>query len=317
MENAAFWRGFREWGERLPDSVQADLDSTSFRYVVRGASKTILSWLTHFSKQASRKLGYRTSGDAVQVFLHLLPPTNSDDGISITPLGEVIARFCSEQEECLTTGPIMPTPDATPKVVGDGLSKAQAAEKNREWKARLCIIQAFQLLGVPHDQWPERVREYYEKPDQRPAYYQQIAPPRFQPPPFDMLNQLPEDWRKDADREWEQHRDRFLKNCDWRNHDIGEAISTGKRTRGSGKKGRNAPLAVRYEWAARWILGSGWSEIAGDSFKTDQVRKAATAILEEAGWLTQRRQKKAILQLQTHQKLPPDGKGPHRPQFGA
>jgi hypothetical protein len=72
--------------------------------------------------------------------------------------------------------------------------QAATAEQNRQHQAGLEIVQALQRLGIPDPQWPELVRAYYRSSPQRIASRQRISPRAFRPPPFDRLNESPEEW---------------------------------------------------------------------------------------------------------------------------
>src|SRR5208283_5213144 len=118
-------------------------------------------------------------------------------------------------------------------------------------------------------------------------YEQQATPDPFQAPAYDRLNESPQEWAKKADAAWRQHGDRFLKMCEfWVTAGVDEELPATKRTRGAGRKGRNAPPALRFEWAARRLMAAAWEEIAGESFTTDQVKKSAGAVLKLADWPT-------------------------------
>ena len=162
----------------------------------------------------------------------------------------------------------------------------EAARKNRAIRAREQIIEGLQRQGIPYRDWPDVVRAFYTNPQERQGYSASISPLRFDPPPFDRLNETPEEWAKRADEAWRKHRDDFLK---WINTfvalGVDEKIPPRKRTRGSRRKERNAPPDQRANWAARRLMGTPWKEIADDRFHEDQVRKAATDLLKLAGWL--------------------------------
>jgi hypothetical protein len=124
-------------------------------------------------------------------------------------------------------------------------------------------------------------------PDEPTGYYDSLEPLSFQPPVFERLHESPQEWRKRADAAWQQHRDRFLEECQtWVSVGLDEEVPLAKSTRGTGRTGRrlNAPLALRIEWAARRLSGAAWKEIANESFKEDQVKKAASEVLKLAGW---------------------------------
>ena len=78
--------------------------------------------------------------------------------------------------------------------------QAAAAEQNRQHQARLEILQALQRVGIPEPQWPELVRAYYRSSPQRIASRQRIWMAPFKPPPFDRLNESPEEWKKKANK---------------------------------------------------------------------------------------------------------------------
>jgi hypothetical protein len=176
----------------------------------------------------------------------------------------------------------------------DEEGQAAAAAKNRERDARLRIIEAFRRLGIPPDHWPDFVRAFHADPHQQIEYHQFMTPASFQPPDFDRLLESPQDWVKKANREWEQHRNKFLQECeDWVRTGIDEAIVE-VRPRGSGKewptrvgsrrRGSNTLMDQRYEWAARYLLKTRLKEIAGADADAATVGRVAREILRLASW---------------------------------
>lgn len=162
-----------------------------------------------------------------------------------------------------------------------------AAARNREIRARLQIIEAFQRLGIPHREWPDFVRTFYTNPQAREGYRASISPLPFQPPDFERLNESPAQWAKKADAAWKQYRDGLLKQWQsWVTAGVDEEIPPEKNIRGPGRSGRNAPPDAHAEWAARRLIGMSWKEIASDQFNVDQVKKAAIEMIKRAGWPT-------------------------------
>src|ERR1700730_15880049 len=90
-----------------------------------------------------------------------------------------------------------------------GSGQAAAAKQNRQHQPRLEILKALQRLGIPVKQWPDFVHAYYRDSPQRIGSRHRICPPWFKPPPFDRLNESPEEWKKKADEKWEQHCEQF------------------------------------------------------------------------------------------------------------
>jgi hypothetical protein len=179
----------------------------------------------------------------------------------------------------------IPRKDLGAQITGD----AAAALKNREIRVRLQIIDALQRLGTPMSEWPDFVQTFYRNPQERTAYSDSFESLPFYPPIFDRLSQSPAEWVKVANTAWEQHRDRFLKQCQFGViAGVDEEIPVAKSTRGPGRKGRrrNAALGLRFEWAARRLSGAAWKEIPTESFNEDQVKKTASEVLKLAGWGT-------------------------------
>jgi hypothetical protein len=134
--------------------------------------------------------------------------------------------------------------------------QAAAALKNRMIKARLQIIAALQRLGIPQHKWPGFVLAFYTNSQQREGYSESSFLPPFQFPVFERLHDSPEQWAKKADAAWQQHRDAFLEKCQaWVSEGVDEEIPPAKQPRGPCRKGRDAPLALRAEWAARRLSG--------------------------------------------------------------
>jgi hypothetical protein len=164
----------------------------------------------------------------------------------------------------------------------------------------MSIIEALLRLGVPTDNWPKPVREFYENSQEAPILHQRLSPPWYQPPDFDRLQQSSKDWAKAADKGWQQHRDDFLRRSQlWVDAGVDEPIPPGKRTRVSrspgsnGKRGANTPTELRYRWAAQYLCRVAIKEIAAQSeAHPDTVGRIARAVLREAGWHAPRRSRK-------------------------
>lgn len=180
------------------------------------------------------------------------------------------------------------------------VGEAAAAKKNRQRETRLRIIEGFARVGIPYEQWPDFVREYYGGPAQRTQYHHAALPSPFQAPAFDRLNQSAEDWAKIADRGWELHRKKFLDRCEyWVKKAVDEEIAEKKATRspggrkatqsGSPKRGTNAPVKLRYEWAAKYLVKVPLKEIAGENADSSTVGRTAREIVRAAGWNTKSR----------------------------
>lgn len=173
--------------------------------------------------------------------------------------------------------------------------QAAAAEQNRQHQARLEILQALQRVGIPEPQWPELVRAYYRSSPQRIASRQRIWMAPFKPPPFDRLNESPEEWKKKAHAAWQEYCEQFLKRCEvWVQQGVDEKIAETKRKRGTGKvqsprKRKHTAIELRYEWAALRLCGEAWKEIAARyKRKESTVIKAASEVLRIAHWPTRK-----------------------------
>jgi hypothetical protein len=172
-----------------------------------------------------------------------------------------------------------------------GAWQTAAADHNRQRKARLSIIDALRPLKIPYNQWPDYIRTYFEQ-DQRTDFRQTISPAPFQAPAFDLVNQTPGDWKKMADAAWQLHVEDFLRTRQfWITIGADKKIAEPRRTRGPGKKARNANIVERYKWAALRLLGLGWKEIAArfEAAPNSNTRKSATGVLEIAGWPTRKK----------------------------
>ena len=172
------------------------------------------------------------------------------------------------------------------------LGHAAAAEENHKHKTRDGVLQTLVRLGIPQRQWPNSVLAHYKGSSHR-HLFRQIIDLAFQPPPFDRLNESPEEWKKKADADWERRRDRFLAANEYRStQGIDGRIAPTKRSRGPGKtqkarKRKNTAIEYRYEWAARRLCGEQWKEIAFKyQIKESTVIKAASEVLRTAGWPT-------------------------------
>jgi hypothetical protein len=159
---------------------------------------------------------------------------------------------------------------------------ASAARKNIERQTRLRIVEAFERLQIPRDQWPGFVE------DLAPEHRQKFRQAPFQPPVFDGLHQSPGDWAKEANAAWALHRDIFVRAAQCSiEKGVDNELPAPEPARGQGKKSRtrmNTPIDRRYEWAALRLCGKSWKEIAGKAYELSTVTKAAQNVLRLAGW---------------------------------
>ncbi len=133
--------------------------------------------------------------------------------------------------------------------------QAEAAEHNRQQRARRSILQALDRLGIPQLQWPDFVRVYFTDSLQRTEYSQRLIPSLFQPPAFDRLDESADQWRKKANAAWAHHREEFLKRCQmFVGKGLDEEIVTAKSVRG---KGKARPARKRGEYSYRTPLRVG------------------------------------------------------------
>jgi hypothetical protein len=120
-----------------------------------------------------------------------------------------------------------------------------------------------------------------------------MTPSPFQPPDFDRLNESPQAWVKVADKAWELHRNKFLKECEeWVRAGVDEEIVKVKRARGTGRKspshvagkrrGGNTRIDRRYEWAAKYLVKMPLKEIAGSDADATTVGRVAREIVRSA-----------------------------------
>jgi hypothetical protein len=138
-------------------------------------------------------------------------------------------------------------------------------------------VAAFERLGIHRDEWPS----FVQVPD-GPELEDFKVPLPFCAPEFRRFHQTPQEWSALADAAWEAHREKFLEeHRSWVEVGIDPAVQEERRARGPGAR-------LRYEWAALWLVGKTWKEIV-TSYLTDveqeyQVRKAASQVLDTAGW---------------------------------
>jgi hypothetical protein len=180
------------------------------------------------------------------------------------------------------------SPNQNHEQAPEGGGQEWAAKKNRENEARESIVQALRELRIPEKEWPHFVQEWCLEAHRQPRFSQVAVPRSFQPPVIDRLaNQSIEEWKKQADAAWLQHRDQFVRECQlWEDVGLNEKIPPPRKERGPGAKGRNANIRDRYKWAALRLSGRAWSDIAGQFDRVDEspVAKAASRVLYEAGW---------------------------------
>jgi hypothetical protein len=272
----------RTWRDELvdeakkwPASFRAELSSGHWR--LQGANEDVYRALKVCAERFVREIRHPdVDADPIDVLLDHLNEGGEGGRIrlsnaSVSPLRDAVIDYLNTRK------------DAGAQNRGD----AWAAMKSREITARVQIIEALQRLGVPHREWPDFVMRFYVQPE-RTEYSDSHQPTSFQAPVFDRLHESPREWTKRADAAWQQHRDHFLEQ-----HKllvtvgVDEDIPRTKSTRGAGRTGRrlNAPIGLRIEWAASRLSGAAWKEIANESFKEDQVKKAANEVLKLAGWV--------------------------------
>lgn len=185
----------------------------------------------------------------------------------------------------------------TPRTSRAGaVGQAASAKKNRQNEIRDRIVEALLLAGIPCSQWPDCVQVHYLGIRDRHRFRQFRSPSPFQPPAFDRLNQSPEEWALMADKAWEQHRDRFLQECEyWVKAGVDQEIPQAKRLRDRGtvaalpssrKRGANTPLDQRYGWTAKYFARVPLKEIAGEHANPSTVGRVARRIIRDAGWST-------------------------------
>jgi hypothetical protein len=103
-----------------------------------------------------------------------------------------------------------------------------------------------------------------------------------------------------ADKEWERPWNKFLEQREyWVKAGVDEEIERVKVLRGPGstkparvespKRGSNAPIERRYEWAARYLVKVPLKEIAGQNADPSTVGRTVRKIVREAGWNTKSR----------------------------
>jgi hypothetical protein len=263
---------FREWAGRIrqefhfPRSSMDAADVLLYRLKASGAyvrSRTVL-----------RKRGKRAS---------------AEERSTIYPLRNALIKYISSGY----AAPPSADPSSSVEIVETG--QAAAANRNRVRATRMSIIAALLRLGVPVDDWPKPVRDFYEQADA--TLRQVLTPPPYRPPHFDRLVQSSKEWAKLADKGWQHHRDEFLRRSQlWIDARVDESIPPANRTRMSAssgfsrKRGANTPLEQRYRWAAQYFCGVPIKEIAAQSeANPDTVGRIARAILGQAAWPASRR----------------------------
>jgi hypothetical protein len=165
------------------------------------------------------------------------------------------------------------------------------SEESRR-QAREKILRALQRLKVPRQEWPMPLQL-----PPRPPNRQLLSTDPFRPPPFDRLSQTINDWAKEANEAWDKHLAAQVKRFEfWESTGIDPSIEEAKRSRGARKptsRRRGLTVDQRFEAAALRLVGEKWETITatlngttGDSLKVNlsAVKKAATAVLETAGW---------------------------------
>lgn len=147
---------------------------------------------------------------------------------------------------------------------------------NREI-ARLRLLQACERLQIDVELW-SRI-ELHALPDHGSTVMKGWT---LTLPDFDVMYQSEAEWKRVAQNVFTEECEKFLRRC---RDLIDESVSSGglvpvRRKRDGGK---NAPLNLRYEWAAsRYLLNKAYKEIGSGKYNEGQVKQAVLEILREA-----------------------------------
>jgi hypothetical protein len=160
-------------------------------------------------------------------------------------------------------------------------------------QVRADVIAALEGLGAPSD-WLEELRK-----SEPPAVHSSFLFPQVFPwPAFHRFKGSVEEWGVRADAVYQRIRAEHMAVLRaWKPTDeaiTGGPIAEQKRRRGPGKTDRIAPYEDRIKWAAEWLRGRTWEDIAGQYLHpesdpemrkaADRVRLSATDILRTAGF---------------------------------
>ena len=143
--------------------------------------------------------------------------------------------------------------------------------------ARLRLLQACERLQLDVELW--RRIELHALPDDGSIVMNGRT---LTLPDFDVMYQSEAQWKRAAQNVFNEECEKFLR---WCRDLIDKSVSSGglvpvRRKREGGK---NAPLDLRYEWAAnRYLLNKDYKEIASGKYNEGQVKQAVLEILKEA-----------------------------------
>jgi hypothetical protein len=164
-------------------------------------------------------------------------------------------------------------------------------------RVRAEILTALESLGAPRE-FLERLRELAPgvmgyslilmlNPDR--AFH---VPDSFHPyeeSPADWIARACAKYQRDLEEQMQEWQTMLV---NLKRIDVDEPFAIPKRRRGPGKKHRTSSVADRCKWAAEWLLGRDWKDIACEYLKpgpaevqaaTDKVRNGANDILQTAG----------------------------------
>jgi hypothetical protein len=270
-----------------------------------GANHAVLAEFERYAERIARELGFpRGDGSPTTNLLEHLKnwgayvrvsspfkvskrgstkSTTRNERVSIYPLSSAVVAYLSHK-------------GGKPPVKSRTISGQVAAVKgDRANHERASIVRALEKMGPDFaKRWPDFVVDFSRNRNQHSEYQQPVWPGCFQPPAFDRLNQSPAEWKRIADRAWEEHRDGFLKECQfWETAGLDEEIPPAKRMRGPratigrGKRRNNSVVELRHAWAAKRLLGFRIKEIAAhDGADPSTVGRIARQILRQANWTT-------------------------------
>jgi hypothetical protein len=166
------------------------------------------------------------------------------------------------------------------------LPRGWLRQQGPEEVEKLYLIQACERLQIPPERWPRfgsTINLQFED-----KFVVNTEP--FRPPLFDTLRDSRAEWQAAADKGWRDYCKTYLQKCQIATK-VNIRIFDLQLLRRPRHSGRNAPLKLRYEWAAwHYCLGESWACIQKKyrSYSQDKIRKHSREILQRVGLASQK-----------------------------
>lgn len=143
--------------------------------------------------------------------------------------------------------------------------------------SRWRFLKTCKRLGIPHHLWSDV--QFHAIPGTEAAIYQWHP---FDLPPFNITIDTESAWKQRAQAKFKEACDELLA---WTRSEIKKKLEAGhiQRVKPTRQGGGNAPIELRYEWAAkRYCLDTDYKDLATSAYNADRVKQAVAQIFAEA-----------------------------------